>query len=768
MKIMGNSLRKILFSGLIFIASLSVMIVFLAVLIPVKTSKPYSTVIYSSDSTALYVFLSNDDKWRLPVQLREVSPELIQALIFKEDKYFRYHPGVNPAAVARAVLSNLIHWKKVSGASTLTMQTARLLYPARRTIGNKLVEIFRALQLEARLSKNEILELYLSLAPYGSNIEGVQAASMQFFGKPASKLSLGEATMLALIPNRPNSLSPFSASAQLLKARNIWLLRMRNTGLFNEEQTEDALAELLPEKRHSMPRYIPHLAFRLKQRYPWQDRIYTHINTAIQQKAELLLSDYLEQMHSWKIYNGSVMIIDNLNHSVVAYCGSSDYHDWVHAGQVDGLQSVRSPGSTLKPVVYALAIDKGLITPKSMLMDVPVDFSGYVPSNYDGKFLGRVSVENALSLSLNIPAVELLEKTGINELTGVLEKAGFRSLTAKKSSLGLSMILGGCSVKPEEVAGLFSAFANVGKFFKPALVKDDNPEPVTLFSAESAYLVAEMLSKTQRPDFPENFQNVVNAPVISWKTGTSYGRRDAWATGFNSRFTVTVWIGNFSGEGVPELTGAKVATPLLFQIFKRIDNLAGEVWLLPPGKIDYRMVCSVSGMPANDYCDQQVMDEFIPGVSPYQKCMHLLKIYTSLNEGIAYCLHCLPATGYKTVIYPNLASELAAWYRSEHIPFKEIPPHNPACQHVLSGAAPRITSPSDGKEFLIEKDGLLSLQCIADPGVTEVYWYINNRFYRKASVKETLFFIPEKGINKISCSDDKGRNSDSRIKVEHY
>lgn len=752
----------------ILIPVVFLLVVFLAaLLIPLRTTTDFSTVVYDNDTTVLHVFLNKNDKWRLQVNAGEVSPQLKNILLFKEDKYFRYHPGVNPLAVFRAAFNNLFKGRRTSGASTITMQIARLLYPAERTLKNKLLEMFRAFQLELRFTKDEILSLYFSLAPYGGNIEGVQAASLIFFGKDVKHLNLSEAVILAIIPNRPNSLSPFKNHEELIASRNQWLKRLKKEEKISKDDFEDAIHEPLPSHKYMMPRMVPHLAIRLKKQFPTRHRVYTHIQLPAQKKTERLLSDYMKGLQSIHVYNAAVMIIDNRKHAVVTYCGSNDFNDNEHYGQVDGLCALRSPGSTLKPVIYALAFDNGIITPKSRITDVPVDFSGYAPSNFDDKFRGAISAEQALIHSLNIPAVKLLNETGLNNLLGILGKAQFQSLKGKENQLGLSVALGGCSVRPEEMAGLFSSLSS-GVFVKPTLIKSEPHDSIQLISAEAAYMISEILMQTERPDFPENFQQAVNTPRIAWKTGTSYGRRDAWAIGYNQRYTILVWAGNFSGEGAPELAGARIATPLLFRLFNAVDNRSHQRWLKAPAGIDYRMVCSVTGMPANDFCEKRITDVFIPSVSPYQKCNHLSKTYISHDDKYSYCMNCLPDAGYKVKMLDNLPSELIAFYRSEKIPFNEIPPHNPSCNKIIAGKAPVIVQPANGKEYLIEKDTQLKLQCLTDADVSEVYWYVNNQFFRKAATKENVFITPQEGNNKISCTDDKGRSAHSEINVVFY
>lgn len=727
----------------------------------------WSKVVYASDSTLLHAFLSKDDKWRIPVRLDEITPGLEKAFIFKEDRLFYYHPGVNPFSVCRAVFNNITKGRRTSGASTITMQVARLLDPAPRTHKVKIREMFRALQLEWHLEKTEILQLYFNLLPYGGNIEGVKAASLYYFAEEPRELSLAQIAMLTVIPNDPNALRPDENADLLRLKRDFWLKKMGRKALFSPAVIADALNEPFSFQRYPIVRKAPHLSYRLKKINAVSE-IYTTINPSIQHRVETLSAAYVRRLRSFQIGNLAVVVVNNRTTEVEAYLGSAGFDEDAWQGQVDGVQALRSPGSALKPALYAMAFDQGLITPKMVVTDVPQNFSGYRPENYDETYRGKVSIEQALSLSLNVPAVELLNTYGVDRFNNKLAKSGFRWIASNKVKLGLSTILGGCGTTLEELTTLYAAFANEGIVQKLKYLKNENSEVAdTLCSPRAAFVITDILTRLQRPDLPNHYQMAANLPKIAWKTGTSYGRRDGWAVGYNSNYTIGVWTGNFQGNGVPELNGAEFAVPLLFNIFNAIQSLQNDDWFAPPPDLDYRLVCSESGLPPDTFCVNRVIDYFLPGISPSTRCNHLEKHFVNQNQTISYCRNCIPEKGYREVMYPFLPPELIAWYSEMQIPFKAVPEHNPECPSVKATGAPTITSLTDGAEYLIfnNRKQQLMLACNTENGVTKVYWYLNDKFYKTASPNEKVFFFPDAGNYKISCTDDRGRNSDMWVRV---
>jgi penicillin-binding protein 1C len=740
-------------------------------LFPLPDKVEYSTVITDDKGEILHAFLTRDQQWRMKTELPEISLLLRKTIVAKEDRYFYCHPGINPIAMTRALVMNLIHMHRTSGASTITMQVARALEPKRRTYWNKCVEVFRAFQLEWTYSKDQILQLYLNLLPYGGNIQGVKTASLLYFQKDPDHLSLAEITALAIIPNRPSSLVMGRDNDRIVEERNKWLIRFARDRVFTEKEIQDALHEPLTAARGRIPQYIPHLALRLKA--SGKTLIRTHIALNTQLKIEQLTTNYVKGVLNIQgVRQASVLVLDNMTGQVVAYVGSADFNDSSDEGQVDGIRAVREPGSTLKPFLYGLCIDAGLLTPKAVIEDVPVNYQGYAPENYDRKFNGYVSMEYALEHSLNIPAVKSLKALGKDRLIGVLAGCRFRQIQRDRAKLGLSMILGGCGATLEELTGAYSALAHEGMYTPPSFTAEDTTaagagKGFRVMSPAAAFMINDILSRVNRPDFPLNWQTTAHLPKIAWKTGTSYGRRDAWSIGYNSHYTVGVWIGNYSGRGASSLSGASMATPLLFQVFNTIDYDNGQEWFSQPPGCDTRIVCSETGLPPSEHCTDLVSDYFVPLVSPSGTCHNWERIAVSPDEKMSYCPYCTPLTGYKEKWYRILSPDMRAYYDETHVVYQKIPPHNPACEVVFKDGAPAILSPAQGTEYFInrKKPEPLELSCRTAGDVARVYWYINNVFYKSGDAHARQFFIPGEGPVKISCTDDKGRNRDIWIRV---
>ncbi len=753
---------------IIAVAGFFLLFLILHLLFPLPDKMEYSTLITDNKGEVIHAFLTKDEKWRMKTELEEISPLLRKTIVQKEDKYFYYHIGINPFAVTRAFFMNVFQLKRTSGASTITMQVARALEPKRRNLANKIIEMFRALQLEWTYSKAEILQLYLNLVPYGGNIEGVKSASILYFGKNPNHLSLAEITALSIIPNRPSSLVMGKNNDEIIRQRNKWLHRFAKEKIFTAKEIEDALAEPLTAVRMVVPKRLPHLSYKLKQ--SGDVNIQTTIDFNTQQKIEKLVGDYVRSQRLSNIRNASIMIIDNETHRVIAYVGSGDFKDTTDGGQVNGAAAVRQPGSTLKPLLYGLCFDEGLLTPKKMMNDVPVNYAGYAPENYDKNFKGPVTVEYALEHSLNIPAVKALNMLGKERMIETLSRMGFKQIQAKQKSLGLSLILGGCGTTLEQLTGMYSSFANEGIYYQPSFVMGDSSfQRKRILSADASYMITDILSRINRPDFPISWDATARLPRIAWKTGTSYGRRDAWSIGYNKKYTVGVWVGNFSGVGSSHLSGAETATPLLFRIFNTLDYDADREWFTPPKDLEQRMVCSETGLPPAAHCSNLVLDYFIAGISSTQICNNLSEIAVSADEKISYCKSCEPAAGFKRKTYKLIAPELQNWMQTNSIAFETIPPHYPGCEKIFKDGAPLITSPVNGTEYLISKKNPEPLQLVCETGndVSRVFWYINNKFYKATDAGSKQFFVPAEGVIKISCADDKGRNRDIKVTVKY-
>jgi penicillin-binding protein 1C len=752
----------------VLILGLIVLFFLLNWIFPVPDKIEYSTIITDNKGVVINSYLTKGQKWRMKTELDEISPLLQKTILAKEDRHFYSHPGVNPLGIIRALFSNIINMRRMSGASTITMQVAKMLEPGKRNIWNKLREMFRALQLELKYSKKEILQMYLNLVPYGGNIEGVKAASLLYFNKNPDHLSLAEITALSIIPNKPGVMIPGRNNEFIVKERNRWLQKFAGRNVFTQKEIEDALAEPLNATRRTVPHYLPHLSYKLKKR--GGDIIKTNIDLNTQLKTEKLVADYIRTQRLRNIKNAAVVIIDNKTHKVITYVGSSNFFDTTDGGQVNGANAVRQPGSTLKPLLYAMCFDEGLLTPKTVMTDVAVNYQGYAPENYDEKFNGYVTVETALEHSLNIPAVKGLKMLGHEKMIQKLSNCNFKQIQKDRRKLGLSLILGGCGTTLEELTGLFSSFANDGLFISPSYIQSDTVHnKVRVISTAANYMINEILSKINRPDFPLNWAATEKMPKIAWKTGTSYGRKDAWSIGYNKNYTVGVWTGNFSGVGVADLSGANIATPLLFKIFNTIDYDSDEEWFTQPKDCDIRQVCSETGLGPSEQCSSIVTDYFIPLISSTKVCDNWQEVMISASEKISYCKSCAPETGYKKKWYKVVPPDMQSWFEENRIAYQKIPSHNPDCELIFKGAAPVINSPVNGTEYLINKKDPEPLQLICKTAndVSKVYWYINNKFFKSSNAGEKQFFVPEEGPVKISCTDDKGRNRDIKITVKY-
>ena len=735
---------------------------------PLPAQPAYSIVVTDNKNQVIHAYLTPDDKWRMKTEAAEISPLLKKTLVEKEDKYFYYHPGVNLLAAGRAFFNNVISNRRTSGASTITMQVARALEPKDRSYQNKFIEVFRSVQLECSYSKDEILLMYLNLLPYGGNIEGVKAAALIYFRKSPDHLSLAEITSLSIIPNRPSSLLIGKRNDLIVTERNRWLKRFAEDKVFTEKEIRDALEEPLTATRGRLPALLPHLCRELKK--TGQPLIRTTIDLNTQEKMEKLVFDYVQQVQHKNIRNAAVIAVNNKTGDIISYIGSANFRDTTDGGQVNGATAIRQPGSTLKPLLYAMSVDEGYMTPLTMLTDVAVNYNGYTPENYDRRFNGYVTMEYALEHSLNIPAVKALAAIGKEAMIEKLDICGFEQVRKDQHKLGLSMILGGCGTTLEELTGLYSCFAHEGMYSKPSvLMNESRPGKQRVISASSAFMINQVLSKVNRPDFPLNWQATEKMPKIAWKTGTSYGRRDAWSIGYNQSFTVGVWVGNFSGQGIPELSGANIATPLLFKIFNSIDYDSDEAWFRQPEDCDSRMVCSETGLIPADHCTNLVMDYFIPLISSNKKCDNVTEVAVSPDEKVSYCKSCQPENGYRKKSYKIFSPEMQAYFEYNNISYQKLPVHYAGCEKIFREGAPVITFPSQRTEYLISRKHPepLQLTCNVSTDVSKVYWYINNKFYKSAPVHSKQFFIPEEGPVKISCTDDKGRNRDVWITVRY-
>ncbi|KAA2286134.1 penicillin-binding protein 1C [Arenimonas fontis] len=555
-----------------------------------------ATVVLAADGTPLRAFAGPDGVWRYPVTLEDVSPHYVEALLGYEDRWFHWHLGVNPLAMLRAAWQWARHGRIVSGGSTLSMQVARILEPQPRSLGGKLRQSLRALQLEARLSKREILEIHLNHAPYGGTIEGVEAASWAYLGKPASRLSRAEAALLAVLPQAPSRLRPDRHPEAARAARDKVLARLAAHGDWSPAEIADARLEPVLARRLRPPMSAPLLARRLQAAEPDRARIASTVDAVLQRSLE-------ERMQVWAARlpprtSAAVLVVENDGLQARAYVGSLAFADPERLGHVDMVRATRSPGSTLKPFLYGLAMDDGLVHSESLLVDAPQSFGDYRPGNFDPAFNGPVSVAEALRLSLNVPAVDLLDRVGPERFAARLAHAGLGLRFPRGAPPNLSLILGGTGISLEQLVGGYAALHRKGL---AGVVRYRPEQPLQerrLLSPGAAWIVREILAAGGRPEEREALFERRGRQPVAWKTGTSYGFRDAWALGGTPAYTVGVWVGRPDGTPLPGQYGAITALPLLLEVVDSLPKVAGHELPPPPASVQRREICWPLGLPA--------------------------------------------------------------------------------------------------------------------------------------------------------------------------
>lgn len=587
-----------------------------------RIDAPGSTLVLARDGTPLRAFADADGIWRYRVHLDQVAPTYVNALLSYEDRWFYRHPGINPASLLRATVQAAVYGEVVSGGSTLTMQVARMLEPIPRTLIGKLKQSWRALQLEWRFSKTEILEMYLNLAPFGGTIEGVQAASYAYLGKSADRLSDAEAALLVVLPQSPSRWRPDRHPQRAQAARDKVIRRLVDTGAWTQERADDARIEQVAARRLRTPMSAALLARRLRQRFPDAGVITSTVDATIQARVEARVTSRVRRLPEHN--SVAVLVVDNASTDTLAYVGSANLLDDARAGHVDMVQAPRSPGSTLKPMLYGMALDQGLIHSMSLLIDAPQSFDGYQPSNFAERFQGPISATQALRLSLNVPAVDLLDRVGVVRFASTLENAGLRLRMAEGATPNLSMILGGAATSLEELVGSYLALARAGRATAPRLIADDPMAERYLMSPGAAFIVRRMLERDPNDNLGTAQYDTASRVSLAWKTGTSYGYRDSWALAVTPEYTIGVWIGRPDGTPQPGQFGAITALPLLIEVADSLPTRQTRDLSAPPTSVSQHEICWPLGTeldPAHpDYChrrlDAWVLNDTIPPTFP--------------------------------------------------------------------------------------------------------------------------------------------------------
>ncbi len=730
--------------------------------LPEALITPPSQVVRGADGTVLHAFLSDDEQWRVPVLLDEVDPAYIDALLRFEDKRFASHLGVDGLAVLRAAGLNVSSRRVVSGGSTITMQLVRLLEPRPRTLRSKVVESARAVQLELRLSKAEILQAYLQRIPYGRNYEGIETGTQALFGHAADALSDAEIATLLVIPQNPTARTPSARNAERLReARDRIALRLD----LDVGDTD------VPSVLRRMPREAPHAAWWLRGRAePRTVRIDTTLDPGIQRVVEETLEDARVSLERRGIPHGSVVVIDHRTMEVRALGGNLRWDD-APGRQIAAFDVPRSPGSTLKPFVYAAAIDRGLALPTWLVPDVPVHYAGYSPKNYDGSFAGLVELEGALSRSLNVPFVELLGDVGVEPFLGALRRMGVRSLQDDPGVYGLSVAVGGLELTPLESAAMYATLARGGTT-APATVLARDEEPSgggAVFSRGSTFLTRRALALRDRPDFPER-RKLRGAPRgIHWKTGTSTGRRDAWAVGSGPTYTVAVWLGNLDGEGSSHLVGADAAGPILFDVLESLHRGERALQAGPSADLTDIEVCAYSGHVPGGACPTTRRTLALRDQVPPTACPYHVTVDVDVDRGLAVRPGCRDGVRWESRTFLRWPSTVRHHLASRHRRLPEAPGMAPGCTARGGGRAPAIVHPPAGHVALLLPGldpGSQQVPLQAETaGAAELAWFVDGELVGRVPADQQVWWTPAPGEHEIVVSDPGGRTASRTLEV---
>jgi len=746
---------------------------------PLNRGLSFSREVYDRHGRLLRLTLSSDEKYRRWVPLNELSTDLVEAVLLQEDRFFFFHPGVNPVSLVKGF------WQSYAardgfrmGGSTISMQLARMLYRIdSRTVKGKAFQALKAMQLELLYSKNSILEAYLNLVPCGGNVEGFPSASLIYFSRETDKLSPPEIMTLCVIPKSPARRSLAGAKAgdmrEADKARRRLFVRWVRNHPGDERYggSFPVFDEIRPVS--SLPFLAPHFVDAVLRSDPIGNKLLTTLDLRTQKLVETQLRDYVRQKKNSGILNAAALLIDVRDVSVRAAVGSADFFDRNIEGQVNGTTARRSPGSTLKPFIYSLALDQGLIHPMTMLKDTPVSYGGFNPENFDRDFSGPVHAKDALVRSRNIPAVNLAMRLTSPGLYGFLKKAGVAPLK-DENYYGLALALGGVEISMEKLGELYAMLPNGGDLRPLRYFKDgDNTKGEQLLSREAAFMVLDMLKDNPRPGQGFRQEWTASPLPVSWKTGTSYGFRDAWSVGVFGHYVLLVWIGNFNREANPAFVGVEAAAPLMFRVVDALRAQEKELGPLQPAehKAAQVEVCAVSGQIPGPYCRKRADTWFIPGRSPIKTCEIHRGVLMDLRTGRRACGNDKKWT--RLEIYEFWPSDILKVFQAGGVPRKLPPPENPDCPfwyYAETGAPPIITSPQSGVIYNLrtskKDDSRIPFTAVTDADARTLYWFMNQNFAGRSKSGEPFFISPVPGRYVVRVVDDRGRSDLRDISIQ--
>jgi len=758
---------------------------------------PTSTVIYSSNNRLLGAMIADDGQWRFP-ENNEIPDKFKQCILQFEDRHFYWHFGFNPYSLARSLIVNLDQGRKVLGGSTLTMQLVRISRKGQdRTVFEKLKELIQATRAELRYSKKEILSLYASHAPFGSNVVGLEAASWRYFGRSSSMLSWAETAMLAVLPNSPSLIFPGKNHQKLLLKRNRLLMQLYKAKIIDKDTYTLSLLESIPAAPLPIPVYAPHLLSRVYSSADKGKPIVTTLDAAMQQYVTDIVERHVEKLTFNGVRNAAVLVADVETGNVLAYIGNARAITQSKNGNsVDIINSERSTGSILKPFLYAAMLDDGLMLPTTLVPDVPVLFAGYSPKNFSKTFDGAVHANMALARSLNVPAVMMLKEYNYDRFYALLRKCGMTTLNYPAGHYGLSLILGGAEGKLWDIAGMYASMArslnhfhlysglyyrndfrplNFKKEIVPPVIKNEdiNLENKSLskkgtLSAASMWFTFNALLEVNRPEEETGWENFLSSKRIAWKTGTSFGFRDGWAVGTTPHYVVAVWVGNADGEGRPGLTGSSCAAPILFDIFQ---YLSGNEWFEPPYDEMTRVpICTLSGCRATNLCTP-VDSAWVPNSGlktapcPYHKLIHLdaLGKYRVSSD-------CVSVSNMQHIPYFVLPAVQEWYYKWKNTSYKPVPPWMPGCNDEQESMLEFIYPKENAKVFVpIDIDNQKS-KVIAEVAHRRVdatlYWHLDGAFIGVTRGTHQMGLTPDKGKHHLVVVDELGNSIERNFTVQ--
>ncbi|HUW93668.1 MAG TPA: penicillin-binding protein 1C [Bacteroidales bacterium] len=765
--------------GIKIVIGAGIMLILSVLLAPMPSFKaPLSTVVEASDGFLLGARVADDGQWRFPPP-DSLPEKYVAALINYEDRWFRWHPGINPIAVIKALSDNIRAGETVRGGSTITMQVARL---ARgnppRTYTGKILEMLSALKLELFRSKNEILRLYASNAPFGGNTVGLGAAAWRYTGRSSNDISWAEAAALAVLPNAPSLVYPGKNTERFRARRDTLLTRLLQRGLIDSITCSLALGEPLPAAALPMPSEAPHLTdrFWLTRR---GEKVTTTIDPALQRQVNALVNSHQTALTNILVFNAAALVVEVVTGNVLAYAGNSSLPDSarIYGRDVDVIRSARSTGSIMKPFLYAGLMTGGDMLPNELVADIPTRFQGFRPENSDFTYSGAVPAGDALARSLNIPAVRMLRTMGEERFLRLLQRIGLTSFNKPASYYGLSLILGGGEASLWGLAGAYSSMARVlnnnseeavyqTEDWHMPLLEERAAAPLTVdpnppLTAPAIWLTYEALRRVNRPETETGWQYFGSAPDIAWKTGTSFGFRDAWAIGTTPRYVVAVWTGNADGEGRPGLTGISAAAPLLFDIFRLLQSSSGGWFTQPVNEMTMVPVCSASGFRAGPDCPV-THDEWVPVAAlKASACPYHTVIMLDTSSRYRVNISCIQPGASVSNKWFVLPPAMEYYYRMRNPSYRTLPPFMPGCSDDRKIAMMEfLYPPPDAKIFIprsLSGETMSMLPEIAHRRRNAViYWHLNNRYIGLTRQIHQIELLTGEGEHIITAIDNEG------------